>query len=147
MSTDPSTTAATPKAPTGPPTITLGTLSVDLVEPTSLFSLGCLRTAAEQERGGNAMTRAYGAAALRMCWHPNKTWPGDIRPAEWRIGMDVGEYGGDIWEALRRATKGKVHIRQLSDACVEALNWAGECAITDDEVATAGDFSEGQEGE
>ena len=133
-----------PSTPVNPPTITIGATTVELVEPPSLFALACLRTPEQAKRGGDAETRAYAAAALRMSWPPKKTWPVRVRPQDWRPGVDVAGYGYDVWEALRRETKGTVHIADLTMACLAALNFAGESAITLAELDAARDFSEDQ---
>lgn len=147
---DPSTTQAAEAStseptPRPPPTIKLGDLTCELVEPPSLFALACSRPKSQREVGGRAEDLAYGAAALRMCWPPKRAWPAKVRPRDWRTGLPMGQYGADIWEDLRRATKGSVPFSELQNVCLEALGWALTSALTDAEVREAEGFSEGQE--
>ena len=131
--------------PSTPTTVTIGKLTVELVDPPSLFALAACRTAAEHEGGGLSSDLAYGAAALRMCWPPKKAWPCKPRPQPWEVGRKVGPYGSDIWEALRAATKGTVAFRDLQTACIAALVFAVGSAMHEADIQAAVDFSEGQE--
>ena len=123
-----------------PPVVTLGDDEVELVEPPSLFALAAGRTKAQAERGGYAETLAYGAAALRMCWPPKRTWPARPRPREWRPGVPSGEYGAEIWEGLRAATRGRVSVHQLQAMALRALTFAVRSGMTEEEVSQAEDF-------
>lgn len=119
---------------------------VELVEPPSLFAMSVGRTREEAELEGALGAFARGAAALRACWPPNAAWPCRETPRPWRIGQDVLQHGAEIWEALRRDTKGRVSVRVLRNACLDAYNWATAHAYTESEVAELSRFS-GAQGE
>lgn len=121
---------------------------VELVEPPSLFAMSVGRTREEAEVEGHPGALARGAAALRACWPSNAAWPCRETPRPWRIGQDVVQYGAEIWEALRRETKGRVSVGVLRDACLSAYNYAAGHAYTEAEVSELSRFSDAQgEGE
>lgn len=131
-------------APSPPPTVTIGALTVTLVEPPCLFALALGRSKEQIDADGLAGTLTMGAAALRMCWPADTTWPVRIRPPEWRPGVSLYQYGSDIFEALRKATKGTVRLSALRAAFVAAHNFAVGTALTQDEIEDLQGFSDGQ---
>ena len=135
MASDPSTA----------PTSTFGPRPVVLDEPPALFSVACGRTQAQRDRGGIAQDLAYGAAALRAAWPSNAAWPAPMRPRPWQPGTDLSEYGMEVYEGLRKATRGTVLSSDLQTACYAALHWALVCGLTEAEVQAAEDFAAGQE--
>lgn len=127
-------------------TITLGELSVQLVEPPSLMSMALMRTRPSEDPDSEdlAIDLAFGAAAMRMCWPKGVAWPARPRPPAWVPGVRLGRYGYDVWEGLRKATKGQVPMVDLQRAVYGALHWAMSCGYTSEELQAARDFSEGQ---
>lgn len=127
-------------------TITLGELSVQLVEPPSLMSMALLKMPRNEDADSEdvALYLAFGAAAMRMCWPKGVAWPARPRPPAWVPGVRLGRYGFDVWEGLRAATKGQVDMQDLQAAVYAALNWAISCGYTSEELQAARDFSEGQ---
>ena len=136
-------------APSTPPTIIIGELSVQLIEPPSLMSMALSRRRVTDDPDGEdfAIDLAFGAAALRMCWPRGIAWPATPRPAAWVPGVRMGRYGFDVWEGLRKATRGTVGLRDLQRAVLESLTWALSSGYTSEELQAARDFSEGQEEE
>ena len=129
---DPSTT---PEAPT----VQIGTVEATLVEPPALFTMTGYRRGPDGEIDP-ATVLAYGAAALRMCWPEKVTWPCKPRPREWYPGVDVIRYGGQVYDGLRRATRGKVSIYRLHEALQEAEAWAIRSGLTEAELEEARRF-------
>ena len=130
------------------PTVTLDKHGeVTLVEPSSLFSLAVGRTEEQAKSEDFACLLARGAASLRMCWPEKRSWPAKPRGKDWRPGMNVVLYGAEVWESLRKATRGTVKLSDLTKAAVDAYNWAALSALTEEEVSEAEDFSGGQEEE
>jgi len=126
------------------PTINLGR-EVELQEPRDLFAWALSRNEAESKRQGMPGDLAYGAAALRMCWPEKVAWPVLQRPRPWAIGQSVAAYGDDVWEGLRKGTRGTVPFTELRDACYAALAFALRGVLLQSEVDAARDFSAGQE--
>ena len=135
--------------PSIPPTIIIGELSVQLIEPPSLMSMALNRRRNMDDPDGEdfAIDLAFGAAALRMCWPRQVAWPATPRPAAWVPGVRMGRYGFDVWEGLRKATRGTIPIEAMQSAVIEAYSWAVTCGYTADELQGMRDFSEGQEEE
>ena len=132
--------------PSTPPTIIIGELSVQLIEPPSLMSMALNRRRNMDDPQGEdaAMDLAFGAAALRMCWPRQVAWPATPRPAAWVPGVRLARYGYDVWEGLRKATKGTVPSVDMQRAVMDAYIWAIGCGYTADELQGMRDFSEGQ---
>lgn len=132
--------------PSTPPTIIIGELSVQLIEPPSLMSmaLGRRRNMDDPDGEDFAMDLAFGAAALRMCWPRQVAWPATPRPAAWVPGVRMARYGYDVWEGLRKATKATVPRLDLNRAVLTAYGWALTCVYDADELQGMRDFSEGQ---
>ena len=124
------------------PTVTLGKHAATLEEPSALLSEALGRTKAEIERDGKAMTLAFGAAALYGSWPESVSWPVRPRPKPWRPGLNVAEYGQNIYDALRKATRATTSRAVLNNACIDAHNWAVECGMDAAEIREARDFSE-----
>ncbi len=120
---------------------------VTLVEPPSLLSLAVGRTGDEAAAEGYAELLCRGAASLRGCWPPKRSWPVKPPPRAWRPGVPILVYGADVWEDLRKGTRGSVPFRQLSDAVIAAYNYATLAMLTEEEVQSAVGFSEGPEEE
>ena len=127
-------------------TVNLGGGDVALVDPPSMFAMSAAgRSREDVERASAAEHIAYGAASLRMCWPGNVAWPCKPRPRPWAVGQDVMQYGAEVCEGLRKATKGTVHRGDLSRACDVALRHAVLSDMTMEELKAAEDFSASQE--
>ena len=138
-----------PSTPPPAPTVTLstapGAAPVTLVEPPMLFTMTGYKRDADGQADAAAML-AYGAAALRMCWPDNAAWPTKPRPREWYPGVDVIRYGGEVYQALRSATRGSISVFALHDALREAEAWAIRSALTADELEESKRFLAEAEG-
>ena len=130
---------ADPSATFPAPTVTVGDVSVTLQEPSLLFTMTGYKRPADGAPD-TAAVLAYQAAALRMCWPDNVTWPAKPRPREWFPGQDVLRYGGEVYDGIRRATRGKVSIFALHEAMREAEAWAVRSGMTEAEVQEASRF-------
>lgn len=132
-------------APPPAPSVTLGDLTVTLVEPPALFAM----TGPKRDANGEADTAAalaFGAAALRMCWPAKTTWPAKPRPQEWYPGVDVVRYGGEVYEGLRKATRGRVSVYDLHRVLREAEAWSIRSGFTHAELEEAKRFLAEAEG-
>lgn len=134
-----------PQAFTPPeaPEVDLGWGPVVLEEPPPLLDVAVALTRKHVEEDDNAAMYARAAAALFLCWPPNKKWPAR-RPKPWVPGQSIGEYGQKVYGALRQATKGKCSKSKLHVMMLRALTWTHESGMTAEALLEARNFSEGQ---
>jgi hypothetical protein len=133
--------AQPPEPDQAPPVITIGGRTIVLEEPGALFSVAIGRSRAEIEAQDFTATLAYGAAAILECWPRNTAFLVAPRPRAWGPGRSALDHGREVYEALRRATRGRVARQVLHGWLVEAHNWAVNAGITDADIAAAADFS------
>ena len=123
------------------PVVVFGGREITLGDPPSLASIAINRTPQQIDDGGFAMSLCYGAAALFISWPKNTTWPVRPPPRRWVPGVNMAEYGYDVYEGLRAATKGEIARVDLNNYCIEAHNWVLESGLDRSEVEEARGFS------
>lgn len=65
-----------------------------------------------REEAADGVATAMGCAAIALVWPVDRDWPARPRPMAWRPGVDMVEWGGEIYEQLVRA--GLPHIEVVS---------------------------------
>lgn len=86
---------------------------------------------------------AMSAACLRAAWPEDKGWPARKRPRPPRLGQDMAEYGAAILDALY--PESGMTLADLGRELAKARAWVVVSSVTEQEVASVADFSEGQE--
>jgi len=86
---------------------------------------------------------AVSAACLRAAWPDDVAWPARKRPRPLRLGQDVGQYGQTVLDALY--PESGMTLGDLGRELAKARAWVVVSSVTEQEVASASDFSEGQE--
>lgn len=86
---------------------------------------------------------AVSAACLRAAWPDDRAWPARKRPRPLRLGQDVAAYGAEILDELY--PESGMSLADLGRELAKARAWVVVSAISEKEVASTADFSEGQE--
>lgn len=125
--------------------ITIAGCTATLQEPSPLFGDLMLSFDARWlDTKGHAVALAWGAAALYNCWPRDKSWPVKPRPKWWGPGVDIGDYGRDIYDALYRVAVADMGRGAFNAMCYDALKFCRESSLTEAEVKAAEGFSEGR---
>lgn len=85
---------------------------------------------------------AVSAACLRAAWPDDVAWPARKRPRPLRLGQDVGQYGQTVLDALY--PESGMTLGDLGRELAKARAWVVVSSVTEHEVASTADFSEGQ---
>ena len=120
------------------PTITLSGFPVVLRQAPPLAGLALGRSREDFDASPPALVLALGAAALWVCWPPDKAWPARIPPRPWGVKEPIEHMGHAIFDSLG-ATIPAVPLMQ---ACFAAWAWATSTTLGEAEVAAVQDFFE-----
>ncbi len=125
------------------PTIDLNGCEAVLVRPGALAGIAISKSHGQIQNMPLEQLFATQAAALAICWPPNRKWPGRLRPRPWRTSQRIEDYGAEIFEDLAAGGCGTIAIME---AGVPAYHWVVQNTISAQGVKTSEDFSEAPEG-
>lgn len=125
------------------PTITLGAHPVTLDKPSTFTALALARTRDAIMAMPDPEFLAIQATAIAVCWPKDKTWPGSVRPRDWKPSLHVGEYGAGVFDDLVGAG---LPMTAIFEAGKQAHRWAMSTLPAAKEVEQAEGFTEAPTG-
>lgn len=127
-----------------PVSVTIGKVTAEL-RPVGITAAVSLAVGPDDPRSQDpGYVLALSAACLRAAWPEEVGWPARKRPRPIKLGQDPAAYGAAILDALY--PESGMSLGELAQELSKARAWVVMSAISEQEVAGAADFSEGQEG-
>ena len=129
---------------TEPVSVTIGKVTAEL-QPVGITAAVSLAVGPDDPRAEDpGYVLAVSAACLRAAWPDDVAWPARKRPRSIKLGQDAAEYGSQVLDALY--PESGMTLSALAQELAKARGWVVLSAISESEVSSVADFSDGQEG-
>tara|TARA_R100001460_G_scaffold1283_6_gene4921 strand:- start:878 stop:1279 length:402 start_codon:yes stop_codon:yes gene_type:complete len=129
---------------TEPVSVTIGKVTAEL-QPVGITAAVSLAVGPDDPKAEDpGYVLAVSAACLRAAWPDDVAWPARKRPRPIKLGQDAAEYGAQVLDALY--PESGMTLGALAQELAKARGWVVLSAISESEVSSVADFSDGQEG-